>query len=291
MTPDVERARRLLREALEALEEGQSPPPPPPPPPPSQDVEVLDASRTITLEGASGVWGPKRLVRRSSDGLPRGAPLLDLVGCRDLTVVAEVVGDRPSVGPVKEGGGYVYEKEGHHGVRVRGGRNITLDVNVHNVYGDGLYLRQETMGRPGPPPEGIRVKGTSRFWEIGRQGFGIVSVKGLRVEPGVVLGNGSRTGIDFEANRVEDVLEDMVFDGMVLGPFRFRAFQYGGWQAHGVQILDCRPAGGYRLQIAYDTKTPVPLRGWVVKGNRECSIDPELLKTLVKPVIEGCAGR
>ena len=213
----------------------------------------------------------------------RGRPILLLKGCENFTVRSvEIVGDRPSVGPVRKKGdklGYIYEREANHAVSIRGGRNIRLEnVRARNVWGDGLYLRDDAKG--------VTVTNSS-FTEMGRQGIAIVDAQDVTITKSVV-GNGSRTGVDFEANRDEDVIDNIRIIDNTFGPFYAKFMQYGGESANRISVIGNRPAKGYSLHLAYDTTQPWELPGWVVEGNERCTISERLVKTLVAPRIKDC---
>ena len=136
-----------------------------------------------------------------------------------------------------------YSKSEHrHTLSIRGGRDIRVEgLTCTESGGDGVYLVALRLGKGVVlPPENITLKDMKCVRNY-RQGLSVIAVKGLLCDNcdfSETLGTPPESGIDFEPNHPDEVLQDIVVRNCRFENNKGRGFEFylGNLNSHSAPV-------------------------------------------------------
>ena len=223
---------------------------------------IDSGARTVVVDKQDAPWSVTPLTLRSDlelvleEGveivakagafLPKGDSLMRAANVENLTIRGEGAGAtlrmrKPEYWETP------YEKsEWRHGVAILSSKNVKIEnLRIAETGGDGIYLGVATRGVPCRDVVIRRVDCVAN----NRQGISVISVDGLLIEDCVLrdtVGTAPQSGIDFEPNREDEQISNVVMRRVLAENNAGDGFQFylGHLDSEGpettVEIVDCR---------------------------------------------------
>ena len=236
----------------------------------------------LPLKGGSNqtVVFEKGVVLRAKPGAYHGRAdcLLSYIGCTNVTLSgygAALRMERAAYGRPP------YKKSEHrHTLSIRGGRDIRVEgLTLEESGGDGVYLVTLRRGDGTvQPPENITLRDVKCVRNY-RQGLSVIAVKGLVCENcdfSETAGTPPESGVDFEPNWPDEVLQDIVFRRCRFENNKGRGFEFylGNLNAQSAPVTarfeNCVTRGnvnGFEYQQRRKTFNDLPVGGKVELEN------------------------
>ena len=222
---------------------------------------IDSGARTVVVDEQNGPWVTTPLTLRSDlelvleEGveivakagafLPKGDNLMRAENVENLTIRGEGTGATLRMRKSEYWEAPYEKSEWRHGVAILSSKNVNIEnLRIAETGGDGIYLGVATRGVPCRDVAIRRVDCVAN----NRQGISVISVDGLLIEDCVLrdtFGTAPQSGIDFEPNRADEQISNVVMRRVVSENNAGDGFQFylGNLDSDGpettVEIVDC----------------------------------------------------
>ena len=222
---------------------------------------IDSGARTVVVDKQAGPWVTTPLTLRSDlelvleEGveivakagafLPKGDNLMRAENVENLTIRGEGTGATLRMRKSEYWEAPYEKSEWRHGVAVLSSKNVKIEnLRIAETGGDGIYLGVATRGVPCRDVVIRRVDCVAN----NRQGISVISVDGLLIEDSVLrdtFGTAPQSGIDFEPNRADEQISNVVMRRVKSINNAGDGFQFylGNLDSDGpettVEIVDC----------------------------------------------------
>lgn len=223
---------------------------------------IDSGARTVVVDKQDAPWSVTPLTLRSDlelvleEGveivakagafLPKGDCLMRAANVENLTIRGEGAGATLRMRKPEYWEAPYEKSEWRHGVSILSSKNVKIEnLRIAETGGDGIYLGVATRGVPCRDVVVRRVDCVAN----NRQGISVISVDGLLIEDCVLrdtVGTAPQSGIDFEPNREDEQISNVVMRRVLAENNAGDGFQFylGNLDSEGpettVEIVDCR---------------------------------------------------